>query len=112
MEIYGLKNCDKCRRAGRALNLSKIIDIKNEPIPEQLLQAAFLTFGGQLINRSSTTWRGLSDIEKGYAPLALLKKYPKLMKRPLIKTAEGQLFIGWTEDVRSALIRANQEHKS
>ena len=45
MEIYGLKNFDKCRRARRALNLSNIIDIKNEPIPEGLLQAAFLTFG-------------------------------------------------------------------
>ena len=107
MEIYGLKNCDKCRRARRALNLSDIVDIKNEPIPEELLQAAFLIFGGQLINRSSTTWRELSDIEKGSAPLALLKKYPKLMKRPLIKTAGEQLFIGWTEDVKSALIRTN-----
>ena len=107
MEIYGLKNCDKCRRACRALSLSNIIDIKNEPIPKELLQAAFLTFGEQLINRRSTTWRGLSDIEKGSAPLALLKKYPKLMKRPLIKTAGGQLFIGWTEDAKSALIRVN-----
>ena len=107
MEIYGLKNCDKCRMARRALNLSNIIDIKNGPISEELLQAAFLTFGEQLINRSSTTWRGLSDIEKGSAPLALIKKFPKLMKRPLIKTAGGQLFIGWTEDVKSALIRSN-----
>ena len=107
MEIYGLKNCDKCRRACRALSLSNIIDIKNEPIPKELLQAAFLTFGEQLINRRSTTWRGLSDIEKGSAPLALLKKYPKLIKRPLIKTAAGQLFIGWTEDAKSALIRVN-----
>lgn len=68
MEIYGLKNFDKCRRARRALNLSNIIDIKNEPIPEGLLQAAFLTFGEQLNNRSSTTWRALSDIEKGSDP--------------------------------------------
>ena len=73
MEIYGLKNCDKCRMARRALNLFNIIDIKNEPISEELLQAAFLTFGEQLINRSSTTWRGLSDIEKGSAPLAFKK---------------------------------------
>ena len=107
MEMYGLKNCDKCRMARRALNLSNIIDITNEPITEEVLQSAFLTFGEQLINRGSTTWRGLSDIEKGLAPLALLKKYPKLMKRPLIKTAEGQLFIGWTEDVKSALKKAN-----
>ena len=107
MEIYGLKNCDKCRMARRALNLSNIIDIKNEPISQELLQAAFLTFGEQLINRSSTTWRALSDNEKGSDPLTLLKQYPKLMKRPLIKTTGGQLFIGWNEDVRSAVMRAN-----
>ena len=107
MEIFGLTNCDKCRMARRALNLSNIIDIIKEPIPEELLQAALLSFGEQLINRSSTTWRVLSDIEKGSDPLTLLKKYPKLMKRPLIKTAGGQLFIGWNEDVRSAVIRAN-----
>ena len=107
MEIYELKNCDKYSRGRRALYLSNIIDIIKETIPEKLLQAAFLTFGEQLINRRSTTWRGLSDIEKGSAPLALVKKYPKLMKRPLIKTAGGQLFIGWTEHVKYALIRAN-----
>ena len=71
MEIYGLKNCDKCRRARSALNLSNIIDIIKEPIPVELLQAAYLTFGEQLINRSSTTWRALSDIEKNSDPLTL-----------------------------------------
>ena len=107
MEIYGLKNCYRCRRARRALCLSNIIDIIKEPISEKLLQAAFLTFGEQVINRRSTTWRALSDIEKGSNPFTLLKNYPKLMKRPLIKTAGGQLFIGWSEDVQSAVIRAN-----
>ena len=107
MEIYEIKNFDKCRRARRALCLSDIIDIIKETIPEKLLQAAFLTFGEQFINRSSTTWRALSDIEKGSDPLTLLKNYPKLMKRPLIKTAGRQLFIGWSEDVRSAVIRAD-----
>ncbi len=107
MEIYGLKNCDKCRTARKALNLSNIIDISKEPIPQELLQAAFSTFGENLINRSSTTWRGLSGIEKDAAPLVLLKKYPKLMKRPLIKTAEGQLFIGWSEDIKLAVNSLN-----
>ena len=107
MKIFGLTNCDECRMACRALNLSNIIDIIKEPIPEELLQAALLTLGEQLINRSSITWRVLSDIEKGSDPLNLFKKYPKLMKRPLIKTAGGQLFMGWNEDVRSAVFRAN-----
>ena len=107
MEIYGLKNCDKCRMARKALKLSNIIDVKKEPIPEELLQAAFSYFGEKLINRNSITWRGLGNIEKDETSLVLLKKYPELVKRPLIKTAAGQLFIGWTEEIKSARIGVN-----
>ena len=101
MEIYGLKNCDKCRMAHKALDGYDIIDVKNVPISDEILQAAFLTFGEKLINRNSTTWRGMNDTEKRETPLALLRKYPTLMKRPLIKTAEGRLFIGWSEAIKS-----------
>ena len=55
MEIYGFKNCYKCRMARKALKLSDKIEVKKEPISEELLQAAFSYFGEKLINRNSAT---------------------------------------------------------
>jgi len=104
MEIFGIINCDKCRLARKALDVSEITDVKRMQIPEDILLKAFSTFGEKLLNRSSTTWRTLDPAEKEQHPLELIKKYPTLMKRPLIKDKSGELFLGWSEDIRTALM--------
>ena len=104
MEIFGIINCDKCRLARKALCVSEITDVKRVQIPEDILLKAFSTFGEKLLNRSSTTWRTLDPAEKEQHPLELIKKYPTLMKRPLIKDKSGELFLGWSEDIRMALM--------
>ena len=103
MKIFGLKNCDKCRSAAKVLEVFDIIDVKKTQISDEILNDAFSNFGEQLVNRQSTTWRGLDPIEQRANTMELLKKYPTLMKRPLIRTKEGQLFLGWTEEVKAAL---------
>ena len=104
MEIFGIINCNKCRLARKALGVSKITDVKRVQIAEDILLKAFSTFGKKLLNRSSTTWRTLDPAEKEKNPLELIKKYPTLMKRPLIKNKNGELFLGWSEDIRMALL--------
>ena len=92
MKIFGLKNCDKCCLAATVLDVANITDVKRIQIHDEILRRAFSKFGEKLVNRRSTTWRGLDHIEQQENPMELLKKYPTLMKRPLIKTQDGQLF--------------------
>ncbi|WP_322865453.1 ArsC/Spx/MgsR family protein [Aquicoccus sp. G2-2] len=101
MVIYGLKNCDTCRKAAKALGVG-VTDLRESGMPEAVRARALDEFGAALVNRRSTTWRGLSEAERGDAPLALLQKYPALMKRPLIE-AGGRLYLGWDEAVQEAL---------
>ena len=102
MRIYGLKNCDTCRKAAKALPGATLIDIRDRPLSDTLLARAHETFGLALLNTRSTTWRGLDDDAREAAPLDLLRAHPALMKRPLIVDDET-LYLGWGPDVRAAL---------
>ena len=104
--IYGLRNCDTCRKAVRSLEAAgretRLIDVRAEPLAPGTLARFLDAFGEALVNRRSTTWRGLSDAARAMPPEALLADHPALMKRPVID-AEGQLWLGWSKDVQAAL---------
>ena len=102
MILYGLKNCDTCRKALKALPNAELVDVSVTPLPPDLMSRALQTFGDRLLNTRSTTWRGLSEDERAKKPLALLSAHPKLMKRPLIADVET-LYLGWDAATRSAL---------
>ena len=63
LTIYGLKNCDTCRKARKWMGWET------------------------LLNRRGTTWRGLDDnaknISDAEAATALMAEHPALMKRPI-----------------------------
>jgi len=107
MHIYGLRNCDTCRKAEKALRDNGIeallIDVRKDGIPAGELQRFQDTFGEQLLNRRSATWRQLSQAERQRDPLALLTAHPTLMKRPVIEHS-GRLFLGWGKDVQNSLL--------
>ena len=103
MKIYGLKTCDTCRKAARALPDAEPVDIRAHPVPDAVLNAAMAQFGAALLNTRSTTWRGLPEAERQDVPLELLRRHPALMKRPLID-AGGTLYLGWGADVQAALV--------
>ena len=98
MRIYGLKNCDSCRKAMKALPGAELVDVRVEGVPEDVLTRAYEQFGDALLNTRSTTWRGLDDSTRSMPPLELIKAHPALMKRPLIE-ANGQLFLSWNKEV-------------
>lgn len=101
--IYGLKNCDTCRKALKALEGSSLVDVRTEKVPENVLAAAFEQFGGALANNRSTTWRNLSEAERALPTLELIAKHPAVMKRPLIER-DGELFLGWGKDTQADLL--------
>ncbi|SHG94429.1 arsenate reductase family protein [Marivita hallyeonensis] len=102
MILYGLKNCDTCRKALKALPKAELVDVSVTPVPEDVLDQALGQFGEKLLNTRSTTWRGLNDSERARAPKDLLIAHPKLMKRPLIRDADT-LYLGWDKRTQEAI---------
>ena len=103
MILYGLKQCDTCRKALKLLETVTFVDVRKQGVPVPVLEQAFARFGDKLLNRRSTTWRELSAEQRLQAPLGLLVAHPSLMKRPLIE-ANGQLYLGWGAEVQAALL--------
>ena len=103
MVVYGIKTCDTCRKALKSLPGARLHDVAAEGLPEDVARAALERFGDALINRKSATWRGLIEAARAEAPLALIAAHPKVMKRPLID-AGGTLYLGWGQEVQSALL--------
>ncbi|MBM1687694.1 ArsC/Spx/MgsR family protein [Sulfitobacter geojensis] len=100
MILYGLKNCDTCRKALKSLPHAELRDVRKDGVPEAVLAAALEKFGDALLNTRSTTWRGLSEAQRQAAPMDLLKAHPALMKRPLIDV-NNTLFLGWNNAVEA-----------
>jgi arsenate reductase len=106
--VYGLRNCDTCRTAIRALaeagHDAVLVDVRETPL-DDATRARFLdAFGDALVNTRSTTWRGLSVAEREAAPDALLAAHPALMKRPVVETGAGELYLGWAAVKSSRLL--------
>lgn len=106
--IYGLKNCDTCKKATKWLDRFNVaytfFDYRdNKPSPETLLEWAGKAGGfAAMINKSSTTWRQLPDNRKSPESDAewklLLREYPQLIKRPLVITDDGNLSQGFSDN--------------
>ena len=107
MKIYGLKNCDRCKKTLKALQSSghsiEFIDLRATPVSIEQLQKWLDEHGDAvLVNRKSTTWRGLDDQARQQSVPALLMANPTLIKRPVIENGDNS-FVGWTAEVQTAL---------
>lgn len=107
MKIWALKNCDTCRKAVKILSTIdsnlKVTDVRADGVAPLDLKRFFEEFGLGLVNQRSTTWRGLSLLEREDDPLELLAAHPTLMKRPVIE-ADGKLYLGWGKEVQGAFL--------
>lgn len=91
--LYGLPNCDSCKKALAWLKQHGIahvfVDYRAQPLTGVQIQLAATAIGwDRLINRASTTWRQLPEAEKSSADaaawLALVQRHPTLIRRPLL----------------------------
>lgn len=106
MIVYGLKTCDTCRKAVKALTAAghdvRLVDLRAVPLSPTQIEAFVTAFGDKIVNRRSTTWRGLSERERARPEADLIAAHPSVMKRPVID-AGGPLYLGWDAGVRDAL---------
>jgi arsenate reductase-like glutaredoxin family protein len=107
MRFFGLKSCDTCRKAVKAIRDKglevAVTDVRADGIDPQDQAAIVAAFGDATLNRASTTWRGLSDAEKASDVATLLAAHPTLMKRPVIEN-DGIWTIGWKPDVQKQVL--------
>ena len=107
MKLYGLKNCDSCKKALKEIrNAGKdieFIDIRNNHVSLDTMQGWLDQHGeAVLVNRKSTTWRNLGDAGRQKPVHELLRAHPTVIKRPIV-VAGNHSFVGWNVDVKSAL---------
>ncbi len=109
--LYGLKTCDTCRKALKALEAAgrqvRFHDVRADGATPEKIQAWIAAVGWEpLLNTRSTTWRGLDAAEKegvdAAKAAALMQAHPTLIKRPVIE-ADGAVHAGWTKTVQTAL---------
>ncbi|MFA6261485.1 MAG: Spx/MgsR family RNA polymerase-binding regulatory protein [Bacteroidia bacterium] len=106
--LYGIPNCDTMKKAFNWLNKKHIPfhfhNYKTEGISAEIikhwLQYAELL---QLINTKSTTFRNLTEqekksIQKPDRAIALMIKYPSMIKRP-VTVYGSKLLVGFSEPV-------------
>src|SRR5690606_10958267 len=92
--LYGLSNCDTCRKARNWLQRFGIghefVDYRDKRTAPETLVAWRDALGGWdvMINRSSTTWRGLPEARRTPGSDAewklLLREHPALIRRPVV----------------------------
>ncbi len=104
MRFFGLKSCDTCRKAQKALagQEVEVIDVRADGVSDADRAAMIAAFGEAVLNKRSTTWRQLSAAEQAQDLDVLLKAHPTLIKRPVIDL-NGVWYQGWTKDVQQAV---------
>jgi len=115
MKIYGIKSCDSCRQARRFLAENGIDhqwhDLREDGIDVATVQSWLRVVGAEtLVNRHSTTWRSLDELERVEAMSAIgaaafLAEHPTLIKRPVI-VIQGDILVGFGAPVQDKVLGA------
>ena len=113
MIFYGLKTCDTCRKARKALDAAGVDysykDVREDGVAKKDLSLWSKQIGWEkLLNKSSTTWRALDDADKENLSekkaVDLLAANPTLIKRPVIVRGGTEVFVGWSKETQSAVL--------
>lgn len=115
MKMYGLKNCDTCRKAlkwaaQRGMEI-EFIDVREGDMTQTDIERFVASAGWQTaLNRKSTTWRGLTDAEKAdiddAKAIGLIAQHPTLLKRPVFDI-EDRVVIGFDAHAQDQLTSNN-----
>ena len=118
LTAHGIKTCDTCRKALKALEQAGIAhrsrDLRTQPLkPEEAARWLDQIGADRLINRRSTTWRGLAESDRAIADgddaaaiAALLAREVTLIKRPVFTDEDGDdrvVALGFDAQAKAAI---------
>ena len=91
--LYGIKNCDTCRKASKWLENNRFDfifhDFRKDGLDKNVLNSWSDLIDLELcLNRKSASWRKLSEAERNKATNDVAKiflQYPTLIKRPVLR---------------------------
>ncbi|MFD2204394.1 arsenate reductase [Kiloniella antarctica] len=110
-KIYGIKNCDTCRKALKTFvskgKAHSYHDFRIDGLSAESLDSWMKFVGWEtLLNRRGTTWRNLSDDIKNSvdenSARALMLENPTLIKRPVFEL-EDKVVVGFTKNEQALL---------
>lgn len=113
MNVYGLKNCDTCKRARKDLDAAGVAyafhDVRDDGVTRAQIATWAKAAGWEaMLNKASTTWRALPEYQKTglteAKAVALMAAHPALIKRPLISRGPTEVFVGWTDAVKARVM--------
>ncbi|WP_282607493.1 arsenate reductase [Pelagibius sp. Alg239-R121] len=109
--VYGIKNCDTCRNALKALKEQgrehSFHDLRVDGLREESV-VQWLDAAGweKLLNRRGTTWRKLPEAERENLDELKIKRLlldnPTLIKRPVFELA-GEVVVGFDAAAKARL---------
>lgn len=111
IEVWGLKNCDTCRKALAWLKDEGIAhrfrDVRADGLDPAALEVWIAELGWEpLVNTRGTTWRGLPEGERegldAARAKALILVNPAVMKRPVFDLGSRRL-VGFKDAEKEVL---------
>ncbi len=119
--IYGISNCDQCRKAKAWLNAKQhnfhFHDVRVDGLTQAHIDQWFKHLPWDtLLNKRGTTWRQLPEDQRKAvvdqtSASGIILQNPTLLKRPVLTVAETVL-VGFNPDLWSALLIEKNEQKS
>jgi len=112
VDVFGIPSCDSCRKARKwmaeqGLDYRWVNLRESPPLRADVERWLGATGAEVLINRRSTTWRGLGEAERqkldAAAGIDLLLEYPTLIKRPLFERG-AEVCVGFGDAQRQWLL--------
>ena len=112
--LYGISNCDTVKKARTWLDKAGVLyrfhDFRVDGLEEPLARRWIETLGWQaVLNKRSTTWRGLDDDVKIAMDEAIALREilvaPTLIKRPVLEEKDS-LFVGFDQQQYKNLFEA------
>lgn len=115
IKVFGIKNCDTCRKALKWLKAEEIPhrfhDVREHPPSADLIGIwCDSAFGHKVLNRRSTTWRSLNGRQRASAlnnPAPVLLEHPTLIKRPVFMRGRDVLGVGFHAEELKTIIAGN-----
>ncbi len=105
LTVFGIKNCDTCRRSRRYFSEHDIDfefhDLRDDGLDIQMLERWSERIDWEaLLNRKSKTWRNLPQTDREGLTrdraFALMLKHPTLIKRPVLESPDI-MAVGFSE---------------
>jgi arsenate reductase len=112
MVVYGIPNCDTVKKA-RTWLTDRDVDFDFHDFKKRTLSADLLQRWLDdvpldiLLNRRGTTWRALSDAQKGATQtpagaIAVMIENPSVIKRPVVEVDGRVVAVGFVADEYAA----------